>query len=100
MFTKKKQAEGDLVLLPTAPADIEQVRVRCLALVRKRAAWSAGVGAAKAGGNGRSIAADVILGARVSAAAPLVIGAGCRLEDDCRVGPSAVLGSGPWTSAA
>jgi NDP-sugar pyrophosphorylase family protein len=50
------------------------------------------VGAAKAGGDGRSIAADVILGARVSVAAPLVIGAGCRLEDDCRVGPSAVLG--------
>jgi len=58
------------------------------------------VGAAKAGGDGRSIAADVILGARVSAAAPLVIGAGCRLEDDCRVGPSAVLGPGCVVGAA
>lgn len=44
MFMKKKQAEGELALLPTAPADIEQVRARCLALVNKRAAWSAGVG--------------------------------------------------------
>ena len=45
MFKKKKTVEGDLVLLPTAPADIEQVRAQCLALVRKRAAWSAGVAA-------------------------------------------------------
>jgi uncharacterized protein (DUF697 family) len=45
MFRKKKQAMGDLALLPTASADIEQVRSQCLALVRKRAALSAGVAA-------------------------------------------------------
>ena len=45
MFGKKKQAEGELALLPTAPADIEQVRAQCMALVNKRAALSAGVAA-------------------------------------------------------
>ena len=52
------------------------------------------VGPAGAGGDRLSIASDAILGARVSAVAPVVIGAGCRLSDDCRVGPSAVLGPG------
>jgi uncharacterized protein (DUF697 family) len=45
MFRNKKQQDGELVLLPTAPADIDAVRIRCLALVRKRAAISAGVAA-------------------------------------------------------
>jgi len=44
MFLKKKK-DAELVLLPVAPADIEQVRERCRALVRKRAAISAGVAA-------------------------------------------------------
>lgn len=44
MFRKKKQAQG-LALLPIAPADIEQARAQCLALVNKRAALSAGVAA-------------------------------------------------------
>jgi len=42
---KKKKATGELVLLPVASADIEQVRERCRALVRKRAAISAGISA-------------------------------------------------------
>jgi mannose-1-phosphate guanylyltransferase len=58
------------------------------------------VGPAGAGGDRRSIATDAVLGARVSAAAPVVIGAGCRLDDDCRVGPSAVLGPGCVVGAA
>jgi NDP-sugar pyrophosphorylase family protein len=58
------------------------------------------VGPAAAGGDARSIATDAVLGARVSAAAPVVIGAGCRLEDDCRVGPSTVLGPGCVVGAA
>jgi uncharacterized protein (DUF697 family) len=45
MFRKKKQPDFELVLLPTAPADIEQVRAQCLSLVKKRAALSAGVAA-------------------------------------------------------
>jgi uncharacterized protein (DUF697 family) len=45
MFKNKKQQDNELVLLPTAPADIDAVRTRCLALVRKRAALSAGVAA-------------------------------------------------------
>ncbi|WP_051971921.1 DUF697 domain-containing protein [Massilia sp. 9096] len=45
MFGNKKQQDGALTLLPTAPADIDAVRTRCLALVRKRAALSAGVAA-------------------------------------------------------
>ena len=45
MLWNKKQQDGELALLPTTPADIEQVRARCLALVRKRAALSAGVAA-------------------------------------------------------
>jgi len=42
---KRKKAEGELVLLPVASEDIERVRERCRALVRKRAAISAGVAA-------------------------------------------------------
>jgi uncharacterized protein (DUF697 family) len=45
MFRNKKQQGGELVLLPTAPADIDAVRTQCQALVRKRAALSAGVAA-------------------------------------------------------
>lgn len=45
MFGNKKQQNGELVLLPTTPADIDAVRNRCLTLVRKRAALSAGVAA-------------------------------------------------------
>jgi len=70
----------------------EKYRQAQLDLMAGRVA--ADVGPGNAVGGGRSIAADAILGARVSAVAPLVIGAGCRLEDDCRVGPSAVLGPG------
>jgi NDP-sugar pyrophosphorylase family protein len=47
-----------------------------------------------AGGGRRAIAGDAVLGARVQATSPVVIGAGCRLEDDSRVGPSTVLGPG------
>jgi uncharacterized protein (DUF697 family) len=57
MFGKKRQSEGDLVLLPTAPADIEQVRAQCLALVKKRAVLSAGVAAVPI--PGIDIAADL-----------------------------------------
>jgi mannose-1-phosphate guanylyltransferase len=46
------------------------------------------------GASRRWIAEDVTLGARVEAVAPVVIGAGSRLEEDCRVGPAAVLGPG------
>jgi len=49
---------------------------------------------AAASGDRRAIAGDAVLGARVRATPPLVIGAGCRLEDDSRVGPSTVLGPG------
>ena len=70
----------------------EKYRQAQLDLMAGRVA--ADVGPGNAIGGGRSIAADAILGARVSAVAPVVIGAGCRLEDDCRVGPSAVLGPG------
>lgn len=45
MFKKKNRQDGELALLPTAPADIEQVRAQCLMLVNKRAALSAGVAA-------------------------------------------------------
>jgi uncharacterized protein (DUF697 family) len=45
MFKNKKQQNNELVLLPIAPADIDAVRTRCLALVRRRAALSAGVAA-------------------------------------------------------
>jgi mannose-1-phosphate guanylyltransferase len=58
------------------------------------------VGPAGVGGDRRSVATDAVLGARASAAAPVVVGAGCRLEDDCRVGPSAVLGPGCVIGAA
>jgi uncharacterized protein (DUF697 family) len=57
MFRKKKQPEGDLVLLPTAPADIEQARAQCMALVKKRAMLSAGVAAVPI--PGIDIAADL-----------------------------------------
>jgi mannose-1-phosphate guanylyltransferase len=52
------------------------------------------VGPAGAGGDRRSIAADASVGDRVSTSAPVVVGAGCRLDNDCRVGPRAVLGPG------
>ena len=42
---KRKKAEDELVLLPVSSEDIERVRERCRALVRKRAAISAGVAA-------------------------------------------------------
>jgi mannose-1-phosphate guanylyltransferase len=54
---------------------------------------STDVGPAGVDGGGPWIAADATLGAGVSAMAPLVIGAGCRLENGCRVGPQAVLGA-------
>jgi uncharacterized protein (DUF697 family) len=44
MFLKKKK-DTELMLLPVATDDIERVRERCRALVRKRAMISAGVGA-------------------------------------------------------
>jgi uncharacterized protein (DUF697 family) len=44
MFLKKKK-DIELVLLPVASEDIERVRERCRALVRKRAMISAGVAA-------------------------------------------------------
>lgn len=44
MFLKKKK-DIELVLLPVANVDIERVRERCRALVRKRAMISAGVAA-------------------------------------------------------
>jgi NDP-sugar pyrophosphorylase family protein len=49
---------------------------------------------AGAGDGRRAIAGDAVLGARVRTTSPVVIGAGCRLEDDSRVGPSTVLGPG------
>ncbi len=49
---------------------------------------------AGAGDGRRAIAGDAVLGARVQATSPVVIGAGCRLDDDSRVGPSTVLGPG------
>jgi mannose-1-phosphate guanylyltransferase len=45
------------------------------------------------GGDGRWVGEGVTLGARVAASAPVVIGAGSRLADDCRVGPATVLGA-------
>src|SRR5216683_1618864 len=46
------------------------------------------------GASRRWIAEDVALGVGVDAAAPVVIGAGSRLEENCRVGPATVLGPG------
>jgi NDP-sugar pyrophosphorylase family protein len=43
---------------------------------------------------GRWIADDVTLGSTVTLASPCVVGAGSRLEPDCRVGPHTVLGEG------
>lgn len=42
---KKKHKDGELVLLPVSNDEIERVRERCRALVRKRAAISAGISA-------------------------------------------------------
>ena len=53
-----------------------------------------GPGLTRVSADRRSIATDAILGARVQAAAPVVIGAACRIESDARVGPSTVLGPG------
>jgi NDP-sugar pyrophosphorylase family protein len=52
------------------------------------------VGPARARGAARAIAADAIVGARAETTPPVVIGAGCRLEPDSRVGPASVLGPG------
>jgi len=52
------------------------------------------VGPVAAGGQEPAIAADAVIGSRALASPPVVIGAGCRLEDDARVGPSTVLGPG------
>ena len=76
----------------------EKYRQAQLDLMEGRVATD--VGPAGTGGDRLSIATDAMLGARVSAAAPLVIGAGCRLEDDCHVGPAAVLGPGCVVGAA
>ncbi len=43
---------------------------------------------------GRWIADDVMLGPTVTLVSPCVIGAGTRLDPECRVGPDAVLGEG------
>jgi len=48
---------------------------------------------AGAGGDGRWVGEGVTVGARVAASPPVVIGAGSRLDDDCRVGPATVLGA-------
>jgi len=44
-FRKKTQVAGPVVLLPLSNDDIDRVRERCRALVRKRAAISAGISA-------------------------------------------------------
>ena len=44
-FRKKTQVAGALALLPLSSEDIDRVRERCRALVRKRAAISAGISA-------------------------------------------------------
>jgi uncharacterized protein (DUF697 family) len=44
-FRKKTQTTGAVVLLPLSDGDIDRVRERCRALVRKRAAISAGISA-------------------------------------------------------
>jgi len=56
MFKKRKES-GELVLLPVSNDEIEQVRERCRAIVRKRAAISAGVAAVPI--PGVDIAADL-----------------------------------------
>jgi NDP-sugar pyrophosphorylase family protein len=76
----------------------EKYRQAQLDLMEGRVATD--VGPAGTGGDRLSVATDAMLGARVSAVAPLVIGAGCRLEDDCHVGPAAVLGPGCVVGAA
>jgi uncharacterized protein (DUF697 family) len=45
LFRKKTQVSGPLALLPLSGDDIDSVRERCRALVRKRAAISAGISA-------------------------------------------------------
>jgi len=45
IFTKNSQSSGAVVLLPLSGDDIGHVRERCRALVRKRAAISAGISA-------------------------------------------------------
>jgi uncharacterized protein (DUF697 family) len=44
-FRKKTQTAGAVALLPLSDGDIDRVRERCRALVRKRAAISAGISA-------------------------------------------------------
>jgi mannose-1-phosphate guanylyltransferase len=78
-----------------SPAKYLQAHLDLLAgRVETDLAPGAGGGPAHAGGERRTIAGDAVLGARVRATPPVVIGAGCRLEDDSRVGPSTVLGQG------
>ena len=72
-----------------SPAKYRQAHLDLLA--RRVTAY---VGPAEAGGSAPAIAADAVIGARAQPRAPVVIGAGCRLEDDARVGPSTVLGPG------
>ncbi|HEV7816858.1 MAG TPA: hypothetical protein VGP06_17395 [Janthinobacterium sp.] len=45
MDTKQSPQAADWILIPASQDDIEQVRQRCRRLVRRRAAWSAGVAA-------------------------------------------------------
>ncbi len=44
------------------------------------------------GGAGRTVAPNVVVEARAATSPPIVVGEGCRLESDSRVGPSTVLG--------
>ena len=51
------------------------------------------VGPASAGGGaGRAVAADAVVETRATTQSPVVVGEGCRVESDARVGPSTVLG--------
>jgi NDP-sugar pyrophosphorylase family protein len=79
-----------------SPAKYRQAHLDLLAgrVETELAPLPASAGPASAGAGRRSIAGDAVLGARVRATPPVVIGAGCRLEDDSRVGPSTVLGAG------
>jgi NDP-sugar pyrophosphorylase family protein len=70
----------------------EKYRQAQLDLLKGRVATD--VGPAGAGRDRQSIAVDASVADRVSIGAPVVIGAGCRLEDDCHVGPYSVLGPG------
>jgi uncharacterized protein (DUF697 family) len=58
LFRKKTQVAGPVVLLPLSGDDIDRVRERCRALVRKRAAISAGISAVPI--PGVDMAADLV----------------------------------------